>query len=186
MRFGAGRKGWIFWLAGLGVVVAAIVLNFSRAGIGLLVVGCVLWLAVLVLRSGSTARIAIGASALLALLTSLLLFGGQTLERFNLRGTGSTISTDFRWLIFKDAFELIRSSPWRGIGAGKFRTGLRHFPQCLARPDARAASGERLALALGGDGLGERGAGPRRASSCWRGGRFRSSKGLTNGSGSRP
>ena len=116
-----GKKGWIFWLTGLGVVVAGIVLNFSRAGIALLLVGSVLWLAVLVLRSGSTARIAIGASALLAMLTALLLFGGQTLERFNLRGTGSSIATDFRWLIFQDTFELIRSSPWVGLGLGNFQ-----------------------------------------------------------------
>ncbi len=115
-----GKKKWIFWLAGLGVVVAAILLNFSRAGIGLLVVGCGAWLVVLVLRSGSTARIAIGASALLALLTAVLLFGGQTLERLNLRGTGSDITTDFRWLVFRDAWDLIRSSPWAGLGLGNF------------------------------------------------------------------
>ncbi len=114
------KKKWPFWLAGLAVVIAAIVLNFSRAGIALLVVGCATWLGILILRTGSKGRIAAGVSALLILLTVLLVFGGQTLERFNLRGTGSTISTDFRWLIFGDAFALIKASPWTGIGLGNF------------------------------------------------------------------
>ncbi|MFN2508048.1 MAG: O-antigen ligase family protein [Chthoniobacterales bacterium] len=116
-----GRKGWIFWLAGLGVLFAAIILNFSRAGIALLLVGSALWMAVLVVRSGSTARIAIGASALLVLLTLLLVFGGQTFERFNLRGAGSDVSSDFRWLIFHDTLDLIRASPWCGVGLGNFQ-----------------------------------------------------------------
>jgi len=115
------RKGWIFWLVGLVVLFAAIVLNFSRAGIALLVIGNTLWLAILVLRTGSVARIAIGLSVLLGLLTLLLVFGGQTLERFNLRGAGTSISADFRWLIFQDTLELIRASPWTGVGLGNFQ-----------------------------------------------------------------
>jgi hypothetical protein len=56
------------------------------------------------------------------LLTVLLLFGGKTLERFNFRGgDGAGITTDFRWLIFRDALELIHSSPWCGIGLGNFQ-----------------------------------------------------------------
>ncbi len=114
------RKTWVFWLAGLAVVVAAIVLNFSRAGIAILIVGIASWLAVFIFRRGTGGRIAVGVSALLLLLTALLLFGGQTLERFNLRGTGSTIGGDFRWLIFQDTFALIRSTPWPGVGLGNF------------------------------------------------------------------
>lgn len=117
-----GKKGWIFWLLGLAVVITAIVLNFSRAGILILLVGNALWVAVLLFRTGSTARIAIGASVLLALLTVLLVFGGQTLERFNLRGgAATTMTSDFRLLIFRDAWDLIRTSPWCGIGLGNFQ-----------------------------------------------------------------
>jgi len=114
------KKKWVLWLGGLAVVIAAIVLNFSRAGIAILLLGCALWLAVLVLRTGSKGRIAVGLSALLILLTALLIFGGQTLERFNLRGGGAGISADFRWLIFQDAFALMGASPWSGIGLGNF------------------------------------------------------------------
>jgi O-antigen ligase/Flp pilus assembly protein TadD len=115
------RKRWIFWLAGLGVIVTAIILNFSRAGILILIGGVAVWIGANALRHRSAARIAVGLSVLLVLLSILLLMGGQTLERFHLRGfQGTGISSDFRWLIFQDAFQLIRSSPWCGIGLGNF------------------------------------------------------------------
>ena len=116
-----GRKRWIVWLLGLAVVVAAVVLAFSRAGILLLVAGIALWLGMFILRKGSAARIAVGISVLLLLLTVMLVFGGQTLERFHLRaGDGGEVAPDLRWGIFQDAFQLIRASPWCGIGLGNF------------------------------------------------------------------
>lgn len=114
------RKRWIFWLAGFAVLIAAILLNFSRAGIAILVAGSALWLATFALRRRSGAQIALGACALLMLLTVMLVFGGQTLERFNIRGEGEGMSTDFRWLIFRDTWQLIRASPWCGVGLVNF------------------------------------------------------------------
>ena len=116
-----GKKRWIFWLLGLGIIVAALILSFSRAGIIILVAGSALWLGTFVLRQRSTSRLALGFSFVLLLLTILLVFGGQTLERFHLRDVSDAgISTDFRWQIFRDTFELIRNSPWCGIGLGNF------------------------------------------------------------------
>jgi tetratricopeptide (TPR) repeat protein len=116
-----GRKRWLIWLMALGILVAAIILNFSRAGMVILVGGSALWVAVVALRQRSLPRIALGFSFLLLLLTVILLLGGETLERFHLRGIGGTgISTDFRWRIFRDTFQLIHASPWCGIGLGNF------------------------------------------------------------------
>jgi O-antigen ligase len=116
-----GRKRWIVWLIALGVIVAAIILNFSRAGVLLLVAGSALWLGAFALRQRSMPRLALAFSFVLLLLTALLLFGGQTLERFHLRGFADTgITTDFRWRIFHDTFRLIRDSAWCGIGLGNF------------------------------------------------------------------
>jgi len=116
-----GRKRWIVWLAGLALLVAAILLDFSRAGILIMVAGSALWLATFVLRKGSAARIALGLSALLVLLTVVLVFGGQTFERFHLRaGDAGDMAPDLRWAIFRDALQLIRASPWCGIGLGNF------------------------------------------------------------------
>jgi O-antigen ligase len=116
-----GRKRWILWGVALALVITAIILNFSRAGIGILVAGSALWLGVFSLRQRSPSRIALVVSFLLLLLTALLLFGGQTLERFHLRNLADVgISNDFRWRIFSDVFQLIRDSPWVGIGLGNF------------------------------------------------------------------
>ncbi|MFL6541876.1 MAG: O-antigen ligase family protein [Chthoniobacterales bacterium] len=127
----------IVWIAGFVVVIGAIVINYSRAGILLLVGGSGVWLGLLALRKGSAARFAVGISVLLALVAVLLLFGGETLERFHLRGTGTGMSKDFRWLIFRDAFDLIRASPWCGIGLGNFEPIFAIFRNA-AFGDARA------------------------------------------------
>ena len=120
--FRRGHKRWLFWLAGGAIVIVALIVNYSRAGIVILLIGVAAWLGSLAFRKGSLGRLAVACSALLVLLTVMLMFGGQTLERFNLRegGSGVDISADFRWLIFSDAFQLIRASPWVGLGMGNF------------------------------------------------------------------
>ena len=116
------KKRWVFWLAGLAVVIAAIILNFSRTGIVLFFIGSFAWLVVLILRSGSITRIAIGLSILLFVAAALFVFGGGILERFHPReaaGT-TTLAQDFRWPVFPDSHELVHASPWYGIGLGNF------------------------------------------------------------------
>src|SRR6266581_1318522 len=117
------RKRWIVWILALVLIVAATILNFSRSGIGILVAGSAFWLGAFAFRQRSPSRLALGLSFLLLLLTALLLFGGETFERFHLRDFGgASISTEFRWQIFHDTFRLIRDSPWCGIGFGNFES----------------------------------------------------------------
>src|SRR5256886_1455318 len=133
-----GRKRWILWVLALALMIAAIILNFSRAGIGILVAGSALWLGIFSLRQRSPSRIALVVSFLLLLLTALLLFGGQTLERFHLRNLANAgISSDFRWLIFSDVFQLFRDSPWVGIGLGNFENVFAIF-RAASYSDRRA------------------------------------------------
>jgi len=119
------RKRWIVWILALVLIGAAIILNFSRSGIVILVAGSAFWLDALAFRQRSPWRLALGISVflLLLLLTALLLFGGQTFERFHLRDFISAgASTNFRWRILHDTFRLIRNSPWCGIGFGNFES----------------------------------------------------------------
>lgn len=116
-----GRKRWLLWLVGLCILIWAILLNFSRAGIGILVGGSVLWMAAVIIRQRTSERIALAFSFVLLLAAAILLLGGDTLERFNLhRLPGAGMSSDFRWKIFHDTFDLIRASPWCGVGVGNF------------------------------------------------------------------
>jgi O-antigen ligase len=119
------RRRWIGWILALVLIGAAIILNFSRSGIVILVAGSAFWLGALAFRQRSPWRLALGISLvlLLLLLTALLLFGGQTFERFYLRDfTTAGASTNFRWPIFHDTFRLICNSPWCGIGFGNFES----------------------------------------------------------------
>ncbi len=135
--FRRGHKRWLLWLAGLGVLIAALVFAFSRAGILILVIGFSAWLVRFVFRKWSGAGIAMAGSLLLVLFASLLIFGGQTIERFNLRpGSGGSVTSDYRWLIFRDAWTMIRSSPWDGLGLGNFESVFalfRHASQGVSR-----------------------------------------------------
>lgn len=117
-----GRIRWVFWLGALALLVAALVLNFSRAGLAILVLGSALWIGGFVFekRTSGLRATALGLSALLVLLTALLFFGGGTLDRFHLRTGNAGFAGDFRWLVFRDAWQLIRASPWCGIGLGNF------------------------------------------------------------------
>ncbi len=121
--FRRGHKRWLLWLVGIGVLVAALILDFSRAGILILVVGSIAWLARLAFRKWSGAGVAIAVSLLLVLVASLLVFGGETIARFHLRlGSEGAVDSDYRWLIFRDAWTMIQSSPWCGVGLGNFES----------------------------------------------------------------
>ncbi len=122
--FRRDRKRWILWLASVGVLVAALILDFSRAGILILVVGVAAWLARLAFRKWTGAGVAVAVSVLLILLTALLLFGGETIARFHLRAGSDEagMTSDYRWLIFRDTWAMIKASPWCGVGLGNFES----------------------------------------------------------------
>src|SRR6184192_580448 len=124
-----GRKRWILWAIALIIVIAAICLNFSRAGIVILVAASAIWIATVALRLGAPARagaacrISLAVSFLLLLVSALLVAGGPTLERFHFQKfAGTDFPSDFRWLIFHDTWQLIRSAPWVGLGLGNFES----------------------------------------------------------------
>ncbi len=117
------RKRWIVWVLALVLIGTAIILNFSRSGVAMLMAGSAFWLGTQAFRQRSPWRLALGISFsfLLLLLTAVLLFGGQTLARFHLHDFGSAdISSNFRSQIFHDTMRLTRNSPWCGIGFGNF------------------------------------------------------------------
>ncbi len=117
------HKRWILWIIGLAVLIAALILDFSRAGILILLLGSAAWLARFALRRSGTPGIAIAASFLLLLVAGLLLFGGETIQRFHFRlGDEGSVTPDFRWLIFRDALTMIRNGPWCGVGLGNFES----------------------------------------------------------------
>src|SRR6266446_4080361 len=117
------RKRWIVWILALVLIGTAIILNFSRTGVVILMAGSAFWLGTLAVKQRSPWRLALGISLflLLLLLAAVLLFGGQTLERFHLHDfSKADISSNLRWQIFYDTLRLVGNSPWCGIGFGNF------------------------------------------------------------------
>jgi hypothetical protein len=115
------RRRWTAWILALVLIGTAIVLNSSWSGIAILVVGSAFWLSALTFRKRS--RLALIVFPLFLLLAALLVFGEQTIQRFDFRDLGSSgVSSDLRWRIFHDTFRLIRDSPWCGIGFGNFES----------------------------------------------------------------
>src|SRR5438552_7939491 len=103
------RKRWILWTIALITVIAAICLNFSRAGVIILVAASAIWIGTVALRldaptrAGAACRISLAVSFFLLLVSTLLVAGGQTLARFHLQKlAGRDFTSDFRWLIFRD------------------------------------------------------------------------------------
>jgi O-antigen ligase len=117
------RKRWIAWILALVLIVAAIVLNSSRSGIAVLVVGSAFWLSALTFRKHFPSQLALGIFLLFLLLIAFLVFAEQTFQKFHLRIFGSAdISSDVRGRIFHDTSRLIRDSPWPGVGFGNFES----------------------------------------------------------------
>jgi len=117
------RKRWIAWALVLILIAAAIVLNSSRSGIAVLVLGTAFWLSALAFLKHFPSRLALGIFLFFLLVTALLVFDEQSFQGFHLRVLGSAdISPDVRWRIFHDTFRLIRDSPWAGIGFGNFES----------------------------------------------------------------
>jgi len=117
------RKLWIAWILALVLIVAAIVLNSSRSGIEILVVGSAFWLSALAFRKQSPLRLALIAFFLLLLFTAFLVFREQTFQTFHFRDFSSSGgSADLRWRIFHDTLRLVSDSPWCGIGFGNIES----------------------------------------------------------------
>jgi len=122
------RKRWVVWILALLLIVTAIVLNSSRSGIWILVVGNAFWFSALAFRKRSPLRVALILSPLFLLLAAFLVSSEQTFQRFHFQDFGSSGSSpDLRWRIFHDTFRLIHDSPWCGIGFGNIESILAIF-----------------------------------------------------------
>lgn len=162
LEWRAGRLGRaLAW--GLAWMLAAwgVFLSYSRAGIGILFLGTAIYLGLEVARSwrrgartraGAIRRVALALTAALGLLSGFLLLGGDALERFRPASAepGTTVTSDFRLRIQRDAVDLANASPAVGVGLGNFGAVFPFYRARSALP-ARAIHPESDYLWLAGE-----------------------------------
>ena len=118
----AARRNWrkaAPWFVGTGVILVALVFNYSRGGLLLFVGAAVIWAALAAWQRKSWKKLAIGASFVLVLVSLVLIGGGAFAARF---AGGEDSQVAFRVLIWRDTLALIHASPWCGAGLGNFST----------------------------------------------------------------
>jgi hypothetical protein len=117
------KKKWngILWLAGLAVICTALVVSYSRSGILMIFCGIAFWHLSSLFRPREGKNLALGAAALLLLLSLFFLFGGAALERFmNFPQPVNPYASDYRVLIQEDALKVSLHAPVLGVGLGNF------------------------------------------------------------------
>jgi len=119
LMFSRKNKAGYFWAAGYVVCMIAVVVNRSRAGVGMFFLGSLAW--VLWVSGRQKRKLGLGLSAVLLLFTVFLVFGGGTLERFTGRPNRPVdLTADLRFKIYADALKLLPQVSWHGVGLGNF------------------------------------------------------------------
>ncbi len=108
----------LFWFIGLAVISIGLTVNYSRAGIALFFGGSLLWLPFWFRHGTLRKTTSIVVAGVIVVFSSFLLFGGDTLKRFD--GLTSDFPQDARWTIFQDAKATTSAAPLLGCGLGNF------------------------------------------------------------------
>jgi O-antigen ligase len=117
---GKFQKRWLFaWCIGLTVILAALIINYSRAGLLIFFAGACLWSLWIMIYSHSQTRIVLVICTILILLAVFFLFGGKSLRRLQLTADDSG-GESIRWLVQADTFQMTRQMPLTGCGLDNF------------------------------------------------------------------
>lgn len=121
--WGRNRILTFWWLAGLALIGSALVMTYSRAGILIYFSGTTIFLIWVSLVRRRTARLVLGVVVMVSMLTLFLIFGGETLNRFQQVATTDNASqAAMRPAIHRDALAMKSHSPVVGVGLGNFNS----------------------------------------------------------------
>jgi tetratricopeptide (TPR) repeat protein/O-antigen ligase len=119
--FSDGRKAGFFWGAVCLLLGIALVLNYSRAGVGMFFVGSLMWLVWVGLTRRHRVRWTVGLAGLLCGMAVFFLFGGKTLDRFLPQPENEADNQiNLRLQLQASGLPLLKTASWHGIGLGNF------------------------------------------------------------------
>ena len=115
-----GNRG-LLWIPLILLVVGAVVVDYSRAGVLIFFGGAAAWLAETISKAESKRAGTLILAGVVLMLAAFLLYGGETLRRFQPEPSDTTLHwTDFRFLIQEDTMVLTAQSPFFGQSLGTF------------------------------------------------------------------
>jgi tetratricopeptide (TPR) repeat protein len=119
--FAKGQRHWWIWIAALSLICWALILNYSRAGIILLVAGVAAWHLFWLITSGKKRQPLIASAGIVLLLLLLFVWnGGKTIARFMGEEADLFSPSNMRFAIYRDAIDLTMRAPLTGIGLPNF------------------------------------------------------------------
>ncbi len=107
----------ILWLLLAVVFVTAIFRNGSRAAVGLFVLGGLTGLLLMPRERRQNKLVAIALGSVVAVGIAIFVAEGEDLRRRFMTLLGGD---DYRWGIYEDAFHMILTGPWNGVGLANF------------------------------------------------------------------
>ena len=113
------RRDWPLYVIGGVAAVAAVFVNTSRAGVLLVLVGLVLWVATAALRSGLFRKLAVAGAVLLVAIAFVLAARGGAGTRLRSMGEGGA-TTSLRMELMREGVRLAGEDPLLGMGLGNF------------------------------------------------------------------
>lgn len=138
-RFRRKRGSGFLWAAAYAVLGVAVVVNYSRAGMGIFFLGSLAWLCWVAWKTRRREQSALGLAGVLTALTLFLIFGGKSLERFLPQPeAASESSLGGRLRMQAEALPLLRQASWHGIGLGNFQHAFPRYQHASALLNERA------------------------------------------------
>src|SRR5437660_3882647 len=119
--FARRQRHWWIWIAALSLICWALILDYSRAGIILLVAGVMAWHLFWLITSGNKRRPLIASAGILLLLLLFVWNGGKTITRFIGQESDFLSPSNMRFAIYRDALDLTMRAPLTGVGLPNFR-----------------------------------------------------------------
>ncbi len=138
-RFQRERWSGLVWAACYAVLGVAVVVNFSRAGMGIFFLGSLAWLVWVIWQTRWLKSSALGLACVLVAITLFLIFGDKSLERFLPQpdpAVESTVGGRFR--MQAEALPLLNEASWHGIGLGNFQHAFPGYQKASALLNERA------------------------------------------------
>src|SRR5438477_4849646 len=118
--FARRQRHWWIWIVALSLICWALILDYSRAGIILVVAGMVAWHLFWLITSGNKRRPLFASVGIFVLLLLFVWNGGKTIMRFIDLESDSLSPSNMRFAIYRDAIVLITRAPLTGVGLPNF------------------------------------------------------------------